>query len=37
MARTSLDDDRARYGMINLSRLREQVEAKLIHFSQVRE
>ena len=36
-ARASLDDDCARYGMINLSRLREQVEAKLIHFSQVRE
>jgi hypothetical protein len=36
-ARTCLDDDCARYGMINLSRLREQVEAKLIHFSQVRE
>ena len=36
-ARTSVDDDCARYGMINLSRLREQVEAKLIHFSQVRE
>lgn len=33
----SLDRYRARYGMINLSRLRRQVEAKLIHFSQVRE
>jgi hypothetical protein len=36
-ARATLDQFRARYGMINLSRLREQVEAKLIHFSQVRE
>ena len=36
-ARATLDQFRARYGMINLSRLREQVEATLIHFSQVRE
>ena len=36
-ARAFLDRFRARYGMINLSLLRRQVEAKLIHFSQVRE
>jgi hypothetical protein len=36
-ARTFVDDARARYGMINLSRLREQVEAKLIDFSRVHE
>jgi hypothetical protein len=36
-AHASLDRYRARYGMINLSRLRGQVEAKLIHFSHVRE
>jgi hypothetical protein len=35
-ARVSLNRFRARYGMINLSRLRRQVETNLIHFSQVR-
>lgn len=35
-ARASLDRFRARYGMINLSRLRRKVEANLIAFSQVR-
>jgi hypothetical protein len=35
-ARATLDQVRARYGMINLSRLRRQVEANLIAFSQVR-
>jgi hypothetical protein len=35
-ARASLDRIRARYGMINLSRLRRQVEANLIAFAQVR-
>jgi hypothetical protein len=35
-ARASLDRFRARYGMINLSRLRRQVEANLIAYSQVR-
>ena len=35
-ARALLDQVRARYGMINLSSLRRQVEANLIHFSQVR-
>jgi hypothetical protein len=35
-ARASLDRFRARYGMINLSRLRRQVEANLVNFSQVR-
>jgi hypothetical protein len=34
-ARASLDQFRARYGMINLSHLRRQVEATLIAFSQV--
>ena len=35
-ARTLLDRFRARYGMINLSRLRRQVEANLVASSQVR-
>ena len=35
-ALASLDRFRARYGMINLSRLRRQVQANLIAFSQVR-
>jgi hypothetical protein len=35
-ARTSLDRFRARYGMINLSRLRRKVEETLVAFSQVR-
>jgi hypothetical protein len=35
-ARAFLDRFRARYGMINLSRLSQQVEANLIAFSQVR-
>jgi hypothetical protein len=35
-ARISLNRFRARYGMINLSRLRRQVDTSLIHFSQVR-
>jgi hypothetical protein len=35
-AHATLDRYRARYGMINLSRLRRQVEANLIAFSQVR-
>jgi hypothetical protein len=35
-ARASLDRFRARYGMINLSRLNRQVEANLARFSQVR-
>ena len=33
---TSLDRFRARYGMINLSRLRQKVEENLVAFSQVR-
>ena len=35
-ARAALDRFRARYGMINLSRLRRQVEANLIPFSKLR-
>jgi hypothetical protein len=35
-ALASLDRFRARYGMINLTRLRRQVEANLIAFSEVR-
>ena len=35
-ARAGLDQFRARYGMINLSRLSRQIEEKLIAFSQVR-
>jgi len=35
-ARTSLDQFRARYGMINLSRLRRKLEDNLVAFSQVR-
>jgi hypothetical protein len=35
-ARTSLDQFRARYGMINLSRLRRKLEENLVAFSQVR-
>ena len=35
-ARAFLDRARARYGMFNLSRLRREVEEKLIAFSQVR-
>jgi hypothetical protein len=35
-ARASLDRFRARYGMINLSRLRREVEVNLVAFSQVR-
>jgi hypothetical protein len=35
-ARTSLDRLRAKYGMINLSRLRQKLEENLVAFSQVR-
>jgi len=35
-ARASLDRFRARYGMINLSRLNRQVDANLVKFSQIR-
>jgi hypothetical protein len=35
-ARTSLDQFRARYGMINLSRLRRKLEENLVAFFQVR-
>jgi len=35
-ARASLDRFRARYGMINLSRLNRQVDANLVRFSQIR-